>query len=154
MIDKSAIASFVEQQLSGTGLYLVDVVVTAGNEIKVEIDSDTSVDIDRCVELSHKIEEQFSRDDEDYELEVGSAGITSPLKVKRQYQKYIGREVEVITLGGEKYKGLLKEAGPENFTIISEEKVKHEGAKRPVVESVPHTFDYGQVKSTKYLLQF
>lgn len=154
MIDKTAIASFVEQALEGTDLYLVDVRVTASNEIKIEVDSDTSVDIDECVELSRKIEAAFSRDEEDYELEVGSAGITSPLKVARQYKKYIGREMEVVAADGKKYKGLLREAGPEEFTIVSEEKVKHEGAKRPVTESVAHTFSYGQVKSTKYLLQF
>ncbi len=81
-------------------------------------------------------------------------GITSPFKVVRQYQKNIGNEVEVIARDGRKYTGVLREAGPDTFTILSSEKVKHEGAKRPVVEEVPHTFAYSDVKSTSYLLQF
>ena len=154
MIDKTALTTFIESQLEGTGLYLVDLTVSPANEIKVEVDSDTSVDIDECVALTRKIEQEFDRDKEDYELEVGSAGLTSPFKVRRQYEKNIGHEVEVLSADGKKYKGLLREAGDDSFTIVCEEKVKPEGAKRPVIEKVEHTFGYGDVKYTKYLLQF
>lgn len=154
MIDKKALTAFIEKQLEGTDLYLVDVEVSPANEIRVEIDSDTGVDIDRCVELTRGIEQEFDRDTEDYELEVGSAGLTSPFKVKRQYEKNVGHEVEVLSADGKKYKGLLRHAGPESFTIVCEEKVKPEGAKRPVIEKVEHTFGYDDVKYTKYLLQF
>lgn len=154
MIDKTALTAFIESRLEGTGLFLVDLQISPANEIKVEIDSDTSVDIDRCVELTREIEGEFDRDVEDYELEVGSAGLTSPFKVPRQYSKYIGREVEVLAGDGRKYRGLLRAAGPESFTIVCEEKVRPEGAKRPVLEKVERVFAYGDVKYTKYLLQF
>lgn len=154
MIDKSALTSFVEQQLKDTDLFLVDLTVTPDNVITVEVDSDSPVDIDECISLSRKIEETFDREVEDYELEVGSAGITSPFKVVRQYEKNIGNEVEVIARDGRKYTGVLREAGPDTFTILSSEKVRHEGAKRPVTEEVARTFAYSDVKSTTYLLQF
>ncbi len=154
MIDKTALTAFIEGRLENTDLYLVDVEVTPANEIRVEIDSDASVDIDRCVELTREIEQEFDRDVEDYELEVGSAGLTSPFKVLRQYEKNIGNEVEVLAADGRKYRGLLREAGPEAFTVVCEEKRKPEGAKRPVVEKVERIFAYGDVKYTKYLLQF
>lgn len=154
MIDKTALTEFVERQLQETDLFLVDITVSPANEIVVEVDSDSPVDIDECIALSGKIEEAFNRDEEDYELEVGSAGITSPFKVVRQYQKNIGNEVEVLARDGRKYTGVLREAGPETFTIVCSEKVRHEGAKRPVVEEVLRTFAYSDVKSTSYLLQF
>lgn len=154
MIDKTVLTEFIEKQLEGTDLFLVDLTISGDNEIKVEIDSDTSVDIDRCVELTREIEDAFNRDDEDYELEVGSSGLTTPFKVKRQYDKNIGNDVEVLAKDGKKYKGMLRSAADDSFTIVSEEKVKPEGAKRPVVEKVERTFDYGEVKYTKYLLQF
>ncbi len=154
MIDKSALADFIEKQLEGSDLYLVELTVSNQNEITVEIDSDTSVDIDRCVELSRKIEEAFNRDEEDYELEVGSSGLTSPFKVRRQYEKYIGNEVEVLASDGKKYKGILRSAGDETFTIQCEEKVRQADSKRPVVMQVEKTFRYDEVKYTKYLLQF
>ena len=154
MIDKQALTTFIESRLEGTDLYLVDLKISPDNNIVVEIDSDTSVDIDRCVELTRDIESEFNRDEEDYELEVGSCGLTSPFKVRRQYEKNRGKEVEVLASDGKKYKGLLKDVGEDSFTIISEEKVKKEGSKRPVAEKVTHSFPYADVKYTKYLLQF
>lgn len=153
MIDKASLKSFIERELEGGPLFLVDVNVTPTNEITVEVDSDGSVDIDRCVELSRAIEGAFDREVEDYELEVGSAGLTSPFKVLRQYEKYKGREVEVLS-GGRKYKGLLREVGPEGFMITCSEKFKPEGSKRSEVREVEHRFAYSDVKYTKYLLQF
>lgn len=154
MIDKTALTAFIEKQLTGTDLYLVDIKISPANGVTVEIDSDTNVDIDKCVALTKEIEKEFDRDVEDYELEVGSSGLTSPFKVLRQYKKYIGQEVEVLTTEGKKLKGTLLEANPESFSISCEEKVKHEGAKRPVIEKVEHVFKFSDVKSTKYLLQF
>ncbi|MDE6008166.1 MAG: ribosome assembly cofactor RimP [Muribaculaceae bacterium] len=154
MIDKTALSAFIEKRLAGTDLYLVELEISAGNDIRVEIDSDTSVDIDQCVRLTREIEEEFDRDAEDYELEVGSSGLTSPFKLPRQYMKNIGNEVEVLTKEGKKIKGMLKRADEETFTIVAEEKQKPEGARRPVTVQVEHTFPYGEVKYTKYLLQF
>lgn len=154
MIDKTKLREHLEAELSATDCFLVDLTITADNKITVEIDSDTCVDIDYCVELTRSIEQKFDRDEEDYELEVGSAGLTSPFKVLRQYQKNVGNEVEVLTSDGKKIKGTLSEATEEDFTVITQQKVKKEGAKRPVVEEIPEKFDYKQIKYTKYLLQF
>lgn len=154
MIDKQALIRFVEKELEGTPMFLVDVEVTPDNSVTVEIDSDTAVDIDRCVELSRSIEQAFDREADDYDLEVGSCGITSPFKVLRQYKKNIGRDVEVLTRDGKKYKGLLRDAGDDSFTVTVREKVKPEGAKRPVQADVDRSFGYDDVEYTKYLLKF
>ena len=154
MIDKKALADFIESKLKGTDLFLVELEVSNDGRIRVEIDSDTSVDIDTCVELTRAIEAEFDRDKEDYELEVGSSGLTSPLKNDRQYRKHIGKEVEVLTCDGRKLKGILAAATPDSFTLRVEEKVKKEGEKRPVIESRDINFGYGDVKHTKYLLKF
>lgn len=154
MIDKNAIETFVAQRLEGTDYFPVSVTVSAANEIKVEIDSMESVDIDFCVALSREIEEAFPRDDEDYELEVGSAGLTSPFKVARQYEKNIGNEVETLTRDGKKLRGVLISADNSGFQLEVAEKVKKEGEKRPVTELRTIHFNYDDVKYTKYLLQF
>lgn len=144
----------MERELEGSDLYLVDVKVNPGNLIEVEIDSDNPVSIEECEKLTREIEKEFDRDKEDYTLEVGSAGITSPFKVRRQYQKYIGQEVETLTKEGKKLSGLLKSVGETDFTISVKEKVKKPDQKRPVIEEVDHTFGYDEVKYTKYILKF
>ena len=153
-MDAAEIRDFFEKELEGTDLYLVDVKVKPENQIEVEIDSDSPVSIDECERLTRAFESEFDRDKEDYTLEIGSAGLTSPLKVKRQYKKYIGQEVEVTLKDGKKMSGLLKEAGEDNFTVIVKEKVKKPEAKRPVIEEVPHVLGYDEIKQTKYILKF
>ncbi|MDA6864900.1 hypothetical protein OSL55_28255, partial [Escherichia coli] len=83
---------------------------------------------DDCVELSRYIESKLDREEEDYELEVGSAGIGQPFKVLQQYLIHIGKEVEILTKEGKKLEGVLKDANEENFTVTIEKKVKPEGA--------------------------
>ena len=106
------------------------------------------------MELSRFIEDHLNRDEEDFELEVGSAGIGQPFKVHRQYEIHQGDRVEVLTKEGRKLTGVLKEVTPETFTLTIEEKMKEEGAKRPKLVERDLTFGFGDVTSTKYLIDF
>ena len=75
MIDKNEIQQIAEKELEGTDCFVVEVTVAPDNRINVEIDSDTGVDIDTCARITRAIEARYDRDVEDYELEVGSAGL-------------------------------------------------------------------------------
>ena len=154
MINKTDLEKFIETKLADTPYFLVEIKVSKDNEIKIEIDSMQSVDIDFCISLSKEIEDAFSRDEEDYELEVGSAGITSPFKVHNQFLKNIGKEVEVQTRTGKKLTGLLLEAGENDFKIRTEVKFKPEGKKKYEIKEEEMTFGYDEVNSVKYLLKF
>ena len=133
--------------MEGTDLFLVDVRISKDNNIVVEIDSDTCVDIDECIRLNRLVESEF-------ELEIGSAGLTSPLRVERQYHKNEGNEVEVLTADGRKLKGILKSADADGFVLTVVKKVKPEGAKRPVEQEEDLRFGYNEIKYTKYVIQF
>ncbi len=110
--------------------------------------------IEDCVELSRYIESKLNREDEDYELEVGSAGIGQPFKVLQQYMNHIGKEVEVLTKDGCKFCGVLKEADKQHFVVTIQKKVKEEGAKRPKMVDEDLDFAYEEIKYTKYLISF
>ena len=154
MTDRVKLKEYIEKVLEGTRYFLVDLNVSSDNDISVEIDSEDPVSIEECESLTRAIESEFDRDEEDYTLEVGSAGLTSPFKVKRQYRKYLGKEVEVVQSDGKKLSGILSDAGEYTFTVIVKEKIKKPDQKRPVTEDVPHTFGYDEIKQTKYLLKF
>ena len=154
MIDKNVVTRIVDEWLEGKDYFLVDVTVTPDDKIVVEIDHAEGVWIDDCVELSRYIESKLDREEEDYELEVGSAGIGQPFKVLQQYYIHIGQEVEVMTKGGQKLTGVLKDADEEKFTVSVQKKVKMEGAKRPKPVEEDETFTYEQIKYTKYLISF
>lgn len=153
-MQKEALAEFISGRLAGTPYFLVDLDVSADNDITVEIDSFGSIDLDYCVELSKAIEEVFPRDEEDYSLEVGSAGITSPFKVHAQYEKNVGQDVEVLTSDGRKLRGLLAEAGPDSFTLRYTVREKMPGSKRPVEKSVEEQIPYSSVRSAQVDFRF
>lgn len=154
MIDKKTLIDLTEAYLQGSPNYLVDVVLSSGNNITIEIDNDEGVEIEDCVALSRHLESKFDRESEDFELTVTSAGLTSPFKTLRQYKKFQGKEVEVLSKKGEKLSGILESSDDEGFTIGVTKKVKQEGAKRKVevTEQIRYAFD--EVKHTKYLIRF
>ena len=154
MIDKNVLTRIVEEWLEGKDYFLVDVTVTPDDKIVVEIDHAEGVWIDDCVDLSRYIESKLNREVEDYELEVGSAGIGQPFKVLQQYIIHIGKEVEVQDKDGKKWTGVLVDANESNFTITVQTKVKPEGAKRPKLVEQNVTFTYDEIKYTKYLISF
>ena len=154
MIDKNVVKSIVDEWLADKEYFLVDVEVSPDDKIVVEIDHADGVWIEDCVELSKYIEERLSRDEEDYELEVGSAGLGQPFKVPQQYECFVGKEVEVLDADGKKVKGVLKSVDGNDFVVTVTEKVKVEGKKRPQLAEVDHAFQMDKVKYTKYLINF
>ena len=145
---------FVEEKLSGTDCFLVKAEILKTKDIVVEIDSDSRVDIDFVANLNHEIEANFAPEIDDYNLEVGSVGLTSPLTLPRQFRKNEGNDVEVLTADGRKLHGMLKEADDEGFTLSTQEKVKKDGEKRPSIQTVDQRFSYADVKSVVYELKF
>ena len=154
MIEKKTVCQIVEEWLEGKDYFLVEVTVSPDDKIVVEIDHAEGVWIEDCVELSRYIESKLNREEEDYELEVGSAGIGQPFKVLQQYYNHVGSDVEVLTKDGRKLTGVLKSADENGVVVSVEKKVKPEGAKRKVtvVEDESYTFD--EIKYTKYLIRF
>jgi len=154
MIEQPTILQIVENFVSGTDFYIVEVKVSPENQILVVFDSFQGVSIDDCESLNNFIESKLDREQEDYELEVSSPGLTEPFKVLKQYEKNKGNEVEIVTKKGEKFSGILTEVNFDNCTLQIEKLIKPEGAKRKikVTEKVP--FRYEDIKTTKYILRF
>ncbi len=147
--------------MAGTDLFWVDIAISGDNDISVEIDSATGVDIDACAAITRAVEAVFDRDAEDYSLEVGSAGLTSPMKVRGQYDKNVGNDVEVLTRDGRKIHGVLTAVAEGDihdtdidFTVETSVKVKEPGAKRPVIKTEPVELNSKNCKYVKYDLKF
>jgi len=149
MISKDVIIQAVEQKLTATDCFLIDVQILPSNEIVVEIDSDSAVDLDFCAVLSRHIENVLNRDTEDFSLEVGSYGITKPFVVIRQYKKNIGQNVEVLNNSGKKLRGKLTEVCPDYFAVETEKLVKIEGKKRKFTQIETEKFNYNEIKYCK-----
>ena len=154
MIDKNVVKALVEEWLKDKEYFLVDLNISPDDKITVEIDHADGVWIEDCAKLSQYIEDHLNRDEEDYELEVGSAGLGQPFKVARQYEIFVGEHVEVLDADGKKTRGVLKRVSGLDFIVTVSEKVKVEVKKRPVMMDVDHDFNMDTVKYTKYLINF
>lgn len=143
----------INEALEGTKMFLVTLKVSKDNIIDVQLDSDEDITIDDCVAVNDAVLDAFDRDVEDYELTVGSYGITSPLLLPRQYSKNIGYEVEVLTADGRKLKGVLADADDEGFVLTMTVKRKLEGKKRPELVEEQERFNYNDIKYTKNIIK-
>jgi len=154
MILKETVNQIVESFLEGSEYYLVDLKITPDNRISIEIDSFQGVSIDFCAELNRHIESQIDRETDDFELEVSSAGLTEPFKVKKQYEKNIENEVEVLTKAGQKLTGILTEVHENNFAIQIVKTEKPKDSKRKITVNEDISFTYEEIKHTKYIIRF
>jgi ribosome maturation factor RimP len=132
--------------------FLVDVKMRPGNSIRVTLDADSGVSIDKCVEynrfLYKKIEEASLFPAGDFSLEVSSPGTDEPLRSHRQYLKNRGRKVEVTLQDGSRKEGKLVDVTEDG--IILEE---ISGSKKKK-EIVMHTLLFDNIKSTKIQVVF
>ncbi len=151
MIAKETIQRMAEEKLTDA-MFIVDITVGLGNAISVVIDSDTGLSIDKCIEMSRHIEHQLDRDVEDFSLEVSSPGLTQPFKVLRQYLKNLGKEVEVVTLKGEKLSGVLKSANENSFIVETTINIRVEGKK--AIETKSLEFFLNEIKTVKPVITF
>lgn len=89
-------------------LFLIDLNITKDNKISVVIDGDNGVSVNDCIAVSRKVEHNLDREEEDFSLEVSSAGVSEPLRLERQYRKNLGRKLQVTT-NNEKIEATLTE---------------------------------------------
>ncbi len=120
MTDTLIIRQIAEEILQESHLFLLDVTIRKGNRILVTIDGDHGVTIDDCARLSRSIESRLNRDEDDFELQVSTAGADSPLKLKRQYPKHCGRTLELTLDDGRKLRAVLVSVSEEGLYMLPE----------------------------------
>lgn len=133
-------------------LFLVDIKMLPNNKLIIHVDGDEGINIQDCAAISRHV--GFHLEEENvlekaYNLEVSSPGIGEPLKLKRQYDKNIGREVSVKLEGGDVKEGKLLNVTESGITI--EAKIKEKGKKAELVET---NIDFNNITETKVLISF
>jgi len=152
-IAKVAIENMVQAILAGeTGYFLVEVKIKPTNNIKIFLDGDNGISIEKCVQVNRAIYKQLEGSSffpgDDFSLEVSSPGLDEPLKLLRQYKKNIGRQVEILLLDGSKIEGRLTEVAEDGIII---EETKGKNKKKEVIN---HTFLFDNIKTTKIQVVF
>jgi len=147
------VTELVEEKISDRPeLFLVEVKMLPNNKLIIHVDGDEGITIQDCAAISRHVGfhlEEENTIDKSYNLEVSSPGVGEPLKLKRQFDKNIGRDLSVKLAGGEIKEGKLLFVDDNGITI--EAKVKEKGKKAVLVET---GIDFNSITETKVLISF
>lgn len=115
---KEKVAQLVQDFLvTREDLYLIDLKISAGNDIIVIMDGDEGLSLQDCLDASRAIEFNLDREEQDFSLQVMSPGLSEPLQFPRQYKKNIGRALQVLLNNGEELQGEITTVDEENVTL-------------------------------------
>jgi len=154
MISADRIQNIAAEKLAESTNFIVDITVKSGNKITVLLDNDQGVSISDCVAMSRHIESNLDREAEDFELNVMSPGLSEPFKILRQYQKNIGKQVDIVTKEGKKLSGKLLKATDLGIEVESKSKERVEGKKGKQLIMSKINLTFNQIKETKIVISF
>ncbi|WP_010177364.1 ribosome assembly cofactor RimP [Aquimarina agarilytica] len=151
---KQKVESLLEEALvERSNLFLISFQITGANIIQVILDGDEGVSVDDCIEISRAIEHNLDREEEDFSLQVMSAGITEGLVHIRQYPKNIGRTLNVVT-EKEEIEGELIATTADDFTLQWKAREPKPVGKGKVTVQKTKVIPYGEVKKAHVVVKF
>lgn len=134
-------------------LFLIDFKVGADNAIKVVLDGDQGVNLQDCMRISRAIEHNLDREEEDFSLEVTSAGAASPLILPRQYSKNVGRKLQVRT-ENETFEGNLTSVSEDSIILEWKAREPKPIGKGKVTVQKKQEIGFSDIKEAKVIITF
>ncbi len=138
---------------ANTSLFLIDFSIASGNVIRITLDGDEGVTLKDCMNVSRAIEHNLDREEEDFSLEVASAGATAPLLMPRQYRKNIGRKLKVKT-ATDSFEGNLTAADEECITLEWKAREPKPVGKGKVTVQKKQEIGFSDIEEAKVVLKF
>ena len=151
---KTTVKDLLENALiERTDLFLIEMSITDDNKVKIVIDGDRGVSVEDCMFISRAIEHNLDREEIDFALEVASAGATAPIVNKRQYNKNIGRNLEVKTASG-KIEAILKGVSGEGISLEWKVREPKPIGKGKVTVKKEAVIAYSDIVEAKVMIKF
>ncbi|APU10554.1 ribosome assembly cofactor RimP [Cellulophaga lytica] len=152
---KEQVTSLLEGALKeNPSLFLIDFTITPDFKINIVLDGDNGVTLKDCVAVSRAIDHNLDREEQDFSVEVASAGASSPLVLPRQYAKNIGRKLEVKTIEGRNFEGQLTAATEETITLEWKAREQKPIGKGKVTVQKKEEILFSDIKEAKVVLKF
>ena len=137
-----------------SNIFLVDLKISNDKSIKIILDGDKEVNVKDCIDISRSMEDALDRDQEDFSLEVASAGVGSPLKFPRQYYKNLGRKLEVISSEGLKFEGDLTHVKEDAIELQWKQRETKRIGKGKVTVTKKKTILFDEISQAKVMIKF
>lgn len=150
---KTKVTALLEEALAeDSSLFLIDFKMGTDNSIRIVLDGDYGVSLEKCMKVSRKIEHNLDRDENDFSLEVSSCGIGSPLKLPRQFKNNVSRKLEVLDQEDQRVQGTLVEATEDHFILSWKAREPKPIGKGKVTVTKQKEFKYGAYKNAKVII--
>ena len=154
-MNKEQIIQAVTPAVEQRGCFLVEVSVSAENDIEIVIEKEEGVvDWEDCAAIDKVVHEAFNQDQEDYALTVSSAGLDRPFKVLKQFLKAKGTQVDVKFKGGKRLIATLEDATEDSITLNYTALEAVEGKKKKEKVNHTDTFSLTEINSVKPYIEF
>ena len=137
-----------------SNIFLVNLKISNDKSIKIILDGDKEVNVKDCIDISRSMEGALERDQEDFSLEVASAGVGSPLKFPRQYHKNLGRKLEVISTEGLKFEGDLTHVKEDAIELQWKQRETKRIGKGKVTVTKKKTILFDEISQAKVMIKF
>ncbi len=155
MLKESTVQALIDNGLEERkDLFLIDLKIAPDNKISVIIDGDKGVTVEDCMFISRAIEHNLDREEDDFSLEVTSSGATSPLTEKRQYQKNIGRTLQVKSKEHKKIEATLTEVDDEHITLDWKSREPKPVGKGKITVDRQAKIAYDDILEAKVIIKF
>lgn len=152
---KEQVTSLLEGALEeNPSLFLIDFTITPDYKINIVLDGDNGVTLKDCVAVSRAIDHNLDREEQDFSVEVASAGASAPLVLPRQYTKNIGRKLEVKTIEGRNFEGELTAAMEDTITLEWKAREQKPVGKGKVTVQKKEEISFSDIKEAKVILKF
>ena len=135
-------------------LFLIDLDIASDNKIAIIIDGDKGVRVEDCIAISRAIEHNLDREEEDFSLDVLSAGVSRPLTMPRQYKKNLGRNLKLTTTKGQTIEGKITHTTDTQVTLEWKAREPKPVGKGKVTVQKQAVLPYTDITEAKVMVTF
>ncbi|KAA1245151.1 ribosome assembly cofactor RimP [Aquimarina sp. RZ0] len=152
---KDKVQNLLEEALNeNPSLFLIDCKIQPDNSIEVILDGDQGVKVDDCIAVSRAIEHNLDRDEEDFSLQVMSAGVSEGLSHIRQYKKNVGRKLKVKTEDNTSIEGELTLVTEDMITLVWKAREPKPIGKGKITVTKEACVPYNEIREAKVMITF
>lgn len=135
-------------------LFLIDLDFSETNKISVVLDGDSGVNLQDCINVNRFLDNGLEGEEIEFSIEVASAGLSTPLKLVRQYKKNIGRTLKIKTVSQGDFEGILTEADEDGATLTWSAREPKEIGKGKVTVEKTLKISYTDIKEAVVIISF
>ena len=148
------INEILEPLLEKHHLVLVELNLPAEHRAEIYVDGAENVSVELCATLTRALREKSGEALDAWQITVSSPGLDRPFRHPVQFEKNVGKSVEVVLVEGQKLEGLLLAWDQESILLDLFAKAKGKSGAKPPLAGEQRRLSLNALKSVKKAIYF